>query len=104
MQVRIRSFLFLDSEPMFILVHIFFGSHHSVQVRVHRIVYSTHDLMIFDLASEIITHCIFWITPCSYYGFGDGTINQLLNWGPITFVPTVPFVAWILQRKDGVKV
>eukprot|EP00041_Stephanoeca_diplocostata_P026258 m.704211 g.704211 ORF g.704211 m.704211 type:complete len:392 (-) comp22919_c0_seq22:1518-2693(-) len=55
--------------------------------------------------------CLFWFTFSSdptavsrYYGFGDGTINQLLNWGPITFVPTVPFVAWILQRKDGVQV
>ena len=25
-------------------------------------------------------------------------IDQLLNWGPITFVPTVPFVSWLLMQ------
>lgn len=28
---------------------------------------------------------------------------RLLNWGPITFVPTVPFVSWLLMQENGLR-
>mmetsp|Transcript_19946 Transcript_19946/g.59669 ORF Transcript_19946/g.59669 Transcript_19946/m.59669 type:complete len:494 (-) Transcript_19946:57-1538(-) len=54
--------------------------------------------------------CLFWFTFSSnptevsaYYGISDGEIDQLLNWGPITFVLAVPFVSFMLTRKDGLR-
>jgi hypothetical protein len=38
-----------------------------------------------------------------YYHVSDGEIDQLLNWGPITFVLAVPFVSFLLTRRDGLQ-
>lgn len=55
--------------------------------------------------------CLFWFTfsadPATfkkyYPGLTTPTIDQLLNWGPITFVPTVPFVSWLLIQENGLQ-
>eukprot|EP01052_Picozoa_sp_SAG31_P070410 SAG31_NODE_29277_length_398_cov_0.515050_1_plen_132_part_11 len=55
--------------------------------------------------------CLFWFTfsadpgtTLKYYpGLTTGQIDQLLSWGPITFVPTVPFVSWLLTRPGGLQ-
>ena len=38
-----------------------------------------------------------------YPGLSTPEIDQLLNWGPITFVPTVPFVSWLLMQENGLR-
>eukprot|EP01043_Picozoa_sp_COSAG02_P057517 COSAG02_NODE_6997_length_3236_cov_43.132930_2_plen_483_part_00 len=55
--------------------------------------------------------CLFWFTfsadpdtfKAYYPGLTTQAIDQLLNWGPITFVPTVPFVSWLLMQKNGLQ-
>eukprot|EP01044_Picomonas_judraskeda_P005843 COSAG03_NODE_567_length_6916_cov_2692.956286_4_plen_485_part_00 len=55
--------------------------------------------------------CLFWFTfsadpdtfKAYYPGLTTPAIDQLLNWGPITFVPTVPFVSWLLMQKNGLQ-
>jgi FLVCR family MFS transporter len=55
--------------------------------------------------------CLFWFTfaadPTTFEAFfpglTSGAIDQLLNWGPITFVPTVPLVIWLLQQENGLR-
>lgn len=55
--------------------------------------------------------CLFWFTfsadpdtfKAYYPGLTTPAIDQLLNWGPITFVPTVPFVSWLLVQKNGLQ-
>jgi len=55
--------------------------------------------------------CLFWFTfsadpetfKAYYPGLTTPAIDQLLNWGPITFVPTVPFVSWLLMQENGLR-
>jgi len=55
--------------------------------------------------------CLFWFTFSSnpqdvtdeYPRVSVPTIDQLLNWGPITFVPAVPFVSYLLVKDHGLQ-
>lgn len=54
--------------------------------------------------------CIFWFTFSSdpkhmkpYYGISDGTLDLLLSWGPIIFVPVVPVASWMFMRYNGIR-
>ncbi|CAF1647611.1 unnamed protein product [Adineta ricciae] len=54
--------------------------------------------------------CAFWLTfsPISpstqtYYGIPSATVDLLLNWGPIIFIPCLPFVYLLLNRKNGLR-
>ena len=40
---------------------------------------------------------------CSCAAMSTGVVDQLLNWGPLTFVPTVPFVSWMLTFPGGLR-
>ena len=63
-------------------------------------------------ACALAASCRFWFTFSSdpaavetfYPRVGKGVIDQLLNWGPLSFVPVVPFVSWLLVRRDGVQI
>ena len=56
--------------------------------------------------TNLVTH-----TYCSQFlhnhtkidGIDSGEIDQLLNWGPISFVACVPFVSFLLTRRDGLR-
>ena len=37
----------------------------------------------------------------AYYDIGDGAVDLLLNWGPIIFAATVPFVAYLIYRPGA---
>eukprot|EP01050_Picozoa_sp_SAG11_P024087 SAG11_NODE_5032_length_1685_cov_1.239596_1_plen_423_part_00 len=37
------------------------------------------------------------------HGYAPACRRRLLNWGPITFVPTVPFVSWLLMQENGLR-
>eukprot|EP00039_Didymoeca_costata_P020905 m.342816 g.342816 ORF g.342816 m.342816 type:complete len:457 (+) comp21866_c0_seq1:213-1583(+) len=64
-------------------------------------------LFIFLMAQQ----CLFWFTFSSdpeevhmfFPRISSGVVDQLLNWGPIMCVPMVPFVSFILQRPDGLR-
>lgn len=54
--------------------------------------------------------CAFWLTfsPVSpsaqtYYNITSGTVDLLLNWGPIWFIPTLPFSYLLLNRANGLR-
>lgn len=56
--------------------------------------------------------CLFWFTFSSvpdaiktYYGpdMDDHVLDQLLNWGPIIFIPVLPFVPWLLTQRNGLR-
>jgi FLVCR family MFS transporter 7 len=54
--------------------------------------------------------CAFWLTfsPVSpstriYYGISSGTVDLLLNWGPIIFIPCLPFSYLLLNRRNGLR-
>ncbi|UJR11899.1 hypothetical protein I4U23_016077 [Adineta vaga] len=54
--------------------------------------------------------CAFWLTfsPVSpstqlYYGIPSSTVDLLLNWGPIMFIPCLPFIYLLLNRKNGLR-
>jgi nitrate/nitrite transporter NarK len=55
--------------------------------------------------------CLVWFTFSSastpgvpeYYGFGDGTIDLLLNWGPIVGILVQPFATSLLSQPNGLR-
>lgn len=54
--------------------------------------------------------CAFWLTfsPISpstqcYYGITSATVDLLLNWGPIIFIPCLPLVYLLLNRPNGLR-
>ncbi|CAF1413397.1 unnamed protein product [Adineta steineri] len=54
--------------------------------------------------------CAFWLTfsPVSpstqiYYNIPSSTVDLLLNWGPIIFIPTLPLVYLLLNKRNGLR-
>ena len=65
-------------------------------------------LFLFSLSSFL--QCMVWFTFSSipdyvsaYYGpkMNNATINLILNWGPIIYIPVLPFVSWFQTKKNG---
>jgi hypothetical protein len=38
---------------------------------------------------------------CCTPGVDEGTIDLLLNWGAIIFIPVLPYVSWLQTRPNG---
>lgn len=54
--------------------------------------------------------CAVWLTfsPISlstqnYYGISSATVDLLLNWGPITFIPCLPLAYILINRPNGLR-
>ena len=54
--------------------------------------------------------CAFWLTfsPVSpstqrYYGISSATVDLLLNWGPIIFIPSLLFTYLLFNRRNGLR-
>jgi len=64
-------------------------------------------LFVFSFASFL--QCLVWFTFSSvpkvakayYPGLDDSTINLLLNWGAIVFIPVLPYVSWLQTKPNG---
>jgi MFS family permease len=64
-------------------------------------------LFVFSFASFV--QCLVWFTFSSvpkvvkeyYPGVDDDTIDLLLNWGTIVFIPVLPYVAWLQTKPYG---
>lgn len=65
-------------------------------------------LFVFTFLS--FNQCLFWLTfspisPSSqlFYGIRESTVNLLLNWGPIIFIPCLPLTYLLLNKPDGLR-
>jgi len=66
-------------------------------------------LVVFCLTT--FTQCLTWMTFSSvpaavsefYPGITSGTIDLLLNWGPIGYIPAVPVASWMAGRIGGLR-
>ncbi|CAF3927367.1 unnamed protein product [Rotaria sp. Silwood1] len=54
--------------------------------------------------------CVFWLTfspispsTQSFYGISSATVDLLLNWGPIIFIPCLPLTYLLLNRRNGLR-
>ncbi|ELR12928.1 disrupted in renal carcinoma protein 2 family protein [Acanthamoeba castellanii str. Neff] len=64
-------------------------------------------LFVFSFASFL--QSLVWFTFSSvpkvakeyYPGVDEGTIDLLLNWGAIVFIPVLPYVSWLQTRRNG---
>jgi FLVCR family MFS transporter len=65
-------------------------------------------LFIFALLS--FNQCMFWLTfspiaepTKSFYHVTEATVDLLLNWGPIIFLPTLPLIYVLLNSHHGLR-
>ena len=73
-------------------------------------VYRRRFYVLFVFSFLAFNQCLFWLTfsPISqstqiYYGINESTVNLLLNWGPIIFIPCLPLSYILLNRRDGLR-
>lgn len=73
-------------------------------------VYRRRFYVLFIFAFLSFNQCIFWLTfsPISqstqiYYGITESTVNLLLNWGPIIFIPCLPLAYILLNKHHGLR-
>ena len=59
---------------------------------------------------SLFNQCLFWLTfsPISqstqtYYRINENTVNLLLNWGPIIFIPCLPLAYILLNKRHGLR-
>ncbi|CAF1391016.1 unnamed protein product [Rotaria magnacalcarata] len=73
-------------------------------------VYKTRFYVLFVFSFLAFNQCIMWLTfsPIArnteiYYNITDSTIDLLLNWGPIIFIPCLPLTSVLVNRPDGLR-
>ena len=73
-------------------------------------VYRRRFYVLFIFAFLSFNQCLFWLTfsPISqstqtYYRINESTVNLLLNWGPIIFIPCLPLSYILLNKKYGLR-
>ncbi|CAF1634147.1 unnamed protein product, partial [Didymodactylos carnosus] len=65
-------------------------------------------LFVFSFLS--FNHCMIWLTfsPIAlsaeqYYLISESTVDLLLNWGAIVFIPCLPLTYILLNKKNGLR-
>jgi nitrate/nitrite transporter NarK len=73
-------------------------------------VYRRRFYVLFIFAFLAFNQCLFWLTfsPISqstqtYYHINESTVNLLLNWGPIIFIPCLPLAYILLNKRHGLR-
>jgi hypothetical protein len=73
-------------------------------------VYRSRFYVLFVFAFLAFNQCLFWLTfsPISqstqtYYHINESTVNLLLNWGPIIFIPCLPLAYILLNKRHGLR-
>jgi len=73
-------------------------------------VYPQRFWVLFVFAFLSFNQCMFWLTfsPIAtstekFYQVSEATVDLLLNWGPIIFLPTLPLVYLILNTHHGLR-
>lgn len=74
------------------------------------VVYKARFYVLFVFSFLTFNQCTIWLTfsPIArnaevYYNITDSTIDLLLNWGPIIFIPFLPLTSILLNRHDGLR-
>ena len=72
--------------------------------------YGRRFYVLFTFAFLAFNQCLFWLTfsPISrntqaYYQISEIEVNLLLNWGPIIFIPCLPFTYLLLNKRNGLQ-
>lgn len=78
----------------------------SVNYRLYR----SRFYVLFVFCFLSFNQCSFWLTfsPISrtaqkYYHISESTVNLLLNWGPIIFIPCLPLAYILLNKVNGLQ-
>lgn len=65
-------------------------------------------LLVFSFLT--FNQCLFWLTfspisksSQSYYRISEATVNLLLNWGAIIFIPSLPLAYFLLNKRNGLR-
>jgi FLVCR family MFS transporter len=73
-------------------------------------VYPQRFWVLFIFVFLTFNQCMFWLTfsPISgstqtFYNITEATVNLLLNWGPIIFLPTLPLIYLLLNSHHGLR-
>ncbi|CAF1300536.1 unnamed protein product [Adineta steineri] len=73
-------------------------------------VYRRRFYVLFIFSFLAFNQCLFWLTfsPISkstqiYYHIDESTVNLLLNWGPIIFIPCLPLAYVLLNKQHGLR-
>lgn len=73
-------------------------------------VYQRRFYVLFIFSFLAFNQCLFWLTfsPISqstqnYYRVNESTVNLLLNWGPIIFIPCLPLAYVLLNKRHGLR-
>ncbi|UJR23638.1 hypothetical protein I4U23_026623 [Adineta vaga] len=73
-------------------------------------VYRRRFYVLFVFMFLAFNQCLFWLTfsPVSqsaqtYYHISESTVNLLLNWGPIIFIPCLPLAYLLLNKRHGLR-
>jgi hypothetical protein len=74
------------------------------------IVYPRRFYVLFVFSFLAFNQCLIWLTfsPIArnaeqYYGISEATVDLLLNWGPIIFIPCLPLTSLLLNRPNGLR-
>src|SRR5579871_900766 len=73
-------------------------------------VYPHRFYVLFVFSFLAFNQCLMWLTfsPIArnaetYYNITEATVDLLLNWGPIIFIPVLPFTSILLNRPNGLR-
>ena len=74
------------------------------------IVYPRRFYVLFVFSFLAFNQCLMWLTfsPIArqaetYYNISEATVDLLLNWGPIIFIPCLPLTSILLNRPKGLR-
>jgi hypothetical protein len=77
---------------------------------MHNPVYPQRFWVLFIFAFLSFNQCMFWLTfspiassTIAFYKVTEATVDLLLNWGPIIFIPTLPLIYFILNTHHGLR-
>ncbi|CAF1234936.1 unnamed protein product [Rotaria sordida] len=73
-------------------------------------VYSSRFYVLFVFSFLAFNQCTIWLTfsPIArntenYYNISEATVDLLLNWGPIIFIPCLPLTSILLNQPNGLR-
>ncbi|CAF4562900.1 unnamed protein product [Rotaria sp. Silwood1] len=73
-------------------------------------VYSSRFYVLFVFSLLAFNQCTIWLTfsPIArntenYYNITEATVDLLLNWGPIIFIPCLPLTSILLNQPNGLR-
>ncbi|CAF5149580.1 unnamed protein product, partial [Rotaria magnacalcarata] len=82
----------------------------STQTKPVYVLYTQRFYVLFMFSFLAFNQCLIWLTfsPIArstevYYNISEATVDLLLNWGPIIFVPCLPLTYILLNKHNGLR-